>query len=393
MRRQIREHAWLWAAEQALPLWAISGFESSTGLFYERLSFDGAPIELPARRLMVQARQIATYSRAIVHGCYRPEFAIDRCLNTLRRRYSGSDGAPGWVFSIGPTLQPADPTRDLYAHAFVLYALAWSYRLLNEPYILRWAGELLEVLDRHFLQEDGSFADSVPPRDNVRRQNPHMHLLEAFLAMAEASGDSQYLERAGTLARFGMAHFRGPRTGLLLEELGADWKPLYPPGSNRAEPGHLFEWSWLLRELERLGGGSFEPEASHFLAFAGAHGVEKGTDLIFDAVSESGAVLGGHFRLWPHAEAVKAYEAAPSDALIKNQMLADCYLTRLLDVFAPGGLNGGWIDRIDADGSAVVDHMPASSLYHLMGAIFAVSDGKSFEASILDKTRLEQTTC
>jgi mannose/cellobiose epimerase-like protein (N-acyl-D-glucosamine 2-epimerase family) len=393
MSRQIREQACLWAAEQALPLWAISGFQRSTGLFYERLSFDGTPIELAARRLMVQARQIATYSRAILQGYYQHEFAIDRCLNTLRRRYSGSDGAPGWVFSIGPTLQPADPTRDLYAHAFVLYALAWSYRLLNEPYILHWAAELLEVLDRHFLLEDGSFADSIPPRDSVRRQNPHMHLLEAFLAMAEASGDGQYLERAGALAKFGLTHFLDPQTGLLLEELEADWKPRHPSGCNRVEPGHLFEWSWLLQELGRLSGGFFESEASRFLAFAADHGVEKGAGLIFDAVSETGAVLETHFRLWPHAEAVKAYEAGPSSAVIENQMQADRYLIRLFDVFAPSRLYGGWFDRIGADGAPLVDHMPASSLYHLMGAIFAVTEGKSFEGPIPDTTRLEQTSC
>jgi mannose/cellobiose epimerase-like protein (N-acyl-D-glucosamine 2-epimerase family) len=37
--------------------------------------------------------------------------------------------------------------------------------------------------------------------------------------------------------------------------------------------------------------------------------------------------------------------------------------------FLSGATAGGWIDRLDAAGNPATDFMPASSLYHLPGAI------------------------
>ena len=37
--------------------------------------------------------------------------------------------------------------------------------------------------------------------------------------------------------------------------------------------------------------------------------------------------------------------------------------------FLEPALQGGWIDRLDADGRPIGDFVPASSLYHVMGAI------------------------
>jgi mannose/cellobiose epimerase-like protein (N-acyl-D-glucosamine 2-epimerase family) len=53
--------------------------------------------------------------------------------------------------------------------------------------------------------------------------------------------------------------------------------------------------------------------------------------------------------------------------------MADHLMASLL-TFAPDSLEGGWMDRIEADGTPLVDHMPASTLYHVMGALFEAED-------------------
>jgi len=50
--------------------------------------------------------------------------------------------------------------------------------------------------------------------------------------------------------------------------------------------------------------------------------------------------------------------------------MADVLLERFLD----RPFRGGWIDHISADGSPLVDYVPASSLYHLM---FAAADANA----------------
>ena len=43
--------------------------------------------------------------------------------------------------------------------------------------------------------------------------------------------------------------------------------------------------------------------------------------------------------------------------------------TRLGHYFLRGVVPGGWMDRLDAEGRPATDFMPASTLYHLLGAV------------------------
>lgn len=54
--------------------------------------------------------------------------------------------------------------------------------------------------------------------------------------------------------------------------------------------------------------------------------------------------------------------------LTSDPVRAAHYTTALLHIFAPSHLKGGWIDHVDARGEALVDYIPASSLYHIYGA-------------------------
>src|SRR5262249_27538693 len=149
--------------------------------FHERLRFSGEPIADVPRRLMVQARQIVVFARAGHAGWYvgGNRLALDAFENA-RRRYRSADDAPGWIFSVQPDGRPADRTRELYAHAFVLYMLAWLYRIGGEPSILMLADETLSDIDRIFSSGDEGYLSRVPGPEDLREQNPHMHLFEAL---------------------------------------------------------------------------------------------------------------------------------------------------------------------------------------------------------------------
>jgi mannose-6-phosphate isomerase len=358
----------IWAIEQALPLWSSAGLEGP--LYHERLDFDGRPAIVPARRLMVQARQIATFARADLAGWHNGSEAHHACLTTVERLYHRADDAPGWVFSIGEDGRPASPVRDLYAHAFILYALAWNYRSSGDPASIHLADQTLDAIDQRLAAPHGGFLDAAPSGDRTRRQNPHMHLLEALLALFEATGTEHYFVRAQALVELARNRFIDRETGALLEDFGPDWQPLFVRGSNRVEPGHLFEWAWLFEEYNRLGGDVPVGVPDALLAFGLRHGLDAPSGLIVDAVTDRGAPMTGTFRSWPHAEGVKAFAAAARRGAPGAAEMADHLMGRLMTRFAPGHMAGGWVDRLDAQGRPLVDHMPASTLYHVMGAIF-----------------------
>ena len=60
-----------------------------------------------------------------------------------------------------------------------------------------------------------------------------------------------------------------------------------------------------------------------------------------------------------------AREAIQAAGLDYDVTLAD--LTRRH--FLTGVLPGGWMDRLDAEGRPAADFIPASTLYHLLGAV------------------------
>ncbi|MBB2179186.1 mannose-6-phosphate isomerase [Gluconacetobacter tumulicola] len=361
----------------ALPLWSEQGFNSAQGLYHERLTWDGTPVSLPQRRLMVQARQIATYCRAGLDGLYdtsAPELAKGlRCLETVERLYWRADDGAGWIFSLAPDGTPASPVRDLYAHAFILFAYAWAYRLTGAPRYRRVARETAEETWQLFALEGEGFRDRVPQANTVRRQNPHMHLLEACLALFEATNEAFYLDQAERLVALASRRFMGPRSGALLEEFDAAWVPLAPPGHNRVEPGHLFEWAWLLGEYRRLApeaekGGHLCAMAERLFVFGSTEGCAPDTGLVYDAMTEDGVVFEHSTRIWPQTELLRLLCRRRKDAGEGGDALLSSISTLFFTRYAPARLAGGWIDRLDEGLAPMVDHMPASSLYHIYGA-------------------------
>src|SRR3546814_14289476 len=72
----------------------------------------------------------------------------------------------------------------------------------------------------------------------------HMHLLEACLALHEATKETAYLDRAGLLLDLFRDRFLV--TGSLREFFTDDLRPAPGDAGRIVEPGHHFEWVWLL---------------------------------------------------------------------------------------------------------------------------------------------------
>ncbi len=84
-----------------------------------------------------------------------------------------------------------DRTADLYDQAFVLFALAWYARATGEREPLVRARETLEWVRAHMTGPGGrGYHNTCRPRPGTAQQNPHMHLLEATLALFETTRDA-----------------------------------------------------------------------------------------------------------------------------------------------------------------------------------------------------------
>src|SRR5262249_30058013 len=157
-----------------------------------------------------------------------------------------------------------------------------------------------------------------------------------------------------------------PATGTLGEYFDEAGRP-HPETGNRVEPGHQFEWYWLLQQAMQATGDRSVASAADALLAAGLQGIDAQHGGGFDAVDRAGRVRRATKRIWPLTEAVRAlaWAARIGDpgAEAPFRTLVDHLLDQRL---LPGG---AWREWLDADGSAHVDYMPSSTPYHLLGAV------------------------
>ena len=359
-----------WCKSSALPLWAEQGVDSS-GAFHEQLSMQGVADEDCSRRTRVQCRQIYVFAQAHLFDWYPGADKIcDRATELLLERaliYDGDGRFDGLVSTLDPQGRVEEDTRDLYTHAFFLFALAWRARAFGDKSALDIADATLEYLDRKLLADNGGWIESLPPA-LPRRQNPHMHLLEAFLALYDGSGDTAYLERADQIIQLFERYFLQKETGNILEFFAEDWTPDRNEG-HIVEPGHLMEWSWLVHQYGAARSIDMSEVSRNLYNRALSVGRESTSGLLIDRVDIQGGPIWKRRRLWPQTEFIKAaiimYELEDRDALDLAANVVLQMRTSYLDTPVPGG----WRDRYDEYGLELHGPMPASSMYHLMVAI------------------------
>lgn len=351
-----------WMFERALPFWSTVGRDGELG-FVEHLTLDGVPAGVGYKRLRVQARQIYVFSHAALLGYDDGLAAAENGWRFMLRHGWLEDG--GWARRLGREGGVADPAIDLYDQAFALFAIAWWIRASGDKTAIDWADRTVEAIDAHLGRADGRGWHAEAPAPAEAVQNPHMHMVEALLALYEATGAERFAVKAIEIAELMRTTFFDANSSTLAEYFDQDWRRAPGERGRIIEPGHQFEWAWILRHLTRLTGADFAGTAHGLFAFAEAHGVDPVTGLTWDSVLDDGAPRERSSRSWPQTEALKAhlseieFGGRPLDGR-PAQIVANL-LDRYLDKPAPGC----WVDHLDAQGAVIADKIPASTLYHV----------------------------
>jgi len=351
-----------WLLDVAAPLWAVRG-RTASGLFAERISQEGKPD--PAYfRSFVQARHIFSFVAAGRLGWAGPwRELVTQTIDALVANARRADGF--FVHRLDVDARPLDPRADLYDQAFILFALGTAGGALGRADLFDRAEELLDTIECNWSHPMGGFAEGEIADPRVRRQNPHMHLLEAFLALYEASARPRFLAAALAIAEVADKHFIDPECGALLEYFTHDFDAA--PGTEGliAEPGHCFEWAWLFERLANFGWSRGAELSDRLTGFARRYGLCEVRGVAINAVLTDGVQHDDAARLWPQTERIKAAVArlarTGDAAEAAEAVRAVRGLERYFDVSMPGL----WRDKLAADGSWTEEPAPGSSLYHI----------------------------
>ena len=362
LNRRGRE-AKAWLMEACFPLWSEAGFDGA--LFREALDLQHRPQNEPETRVRVQARQTYVFALAAQLG-WKPERALGLVgagIEALSSQARRSDGLIGRALSTDGSGLVED-TADLYDTAFTLMALAEAARVMDDPaHPLKIAQDILASVDTHMRDvKSGGYAEWLPAPD-IRQQNPHMHLFEACLTLDHVDPDGGHMTRAGELLSLFQTRFAADKSGLVAEYFAPDWSVKPGPEGDHIEPGHQFEWVWLLTKHARMIGAHAPPEALKLYEFSVKTCDSDGR--VPQVTDRMGQPIDASRRTWGQTEALKAHlsmlETSNQSqycnrAIQSFDILMDEYLTP----------EGGWIDHYDADGLALSTTIPASTGYHIV---------------------------
>ncbi len=372
--RVLQNGAWLprvrhWLFEEALPLWSTAAIDERYGGYHEAMGFDRQPVLKP-KRMRTMARQIFAFSVAKLYGWDGPaDRLVAHGVDFIATK--GRTPGGGWVRTFNVDGTVADAVEDAYDHACVLLALAHAYRAGNAD-ALRLGEETFAFLDDALEDRNMRGFLETSQGQGLRRTNPHMHLLEAFLAWYEATGNRQYLRRAARIIDLFRSHFFDSETWTIGEYFDDDWRAAAGDKGQWTEPGHHFEWAALLVDFARQSGQKdLVAYARKLYASAIANGLNRATGLAYGAVSREGIPLDRMSRSWPQTEAIKAAMALDDTGGPDLKPEIEARVGRLFRWHIDPAPRGLWIDLIDERGRALAADAPASILYHIVTALSA----------------------
>lgn len=368
-----------WLTTQALPLWSTIGVDRSAGGFFEKIDLRGRPVEEP-RRARVVARQIFVFATAARHGWLAgADELVDHGLRFLFERMRRPDGTIAASVS-------ADGSRvqggfDLYEHAFVLFALAAASRDRPERVALRAEAESILDCMRAGWSHPARGFEEARPRSLPLKSNPHMHLLEAALGWLEISPREAGLPwraLAADIIGLCLDRFIGPH-GALQEYFDGDWQPVSAALGQAIEPGHQFEWAWLLFRWAAIDGSEAARKAGRRLLEIGeTQGVDPLRGVAVNRLDKDLKVTDAAAKLWPQSERIKAWQAARTCGSAAQRAVAPDRLAaaiRGLSAYFLDSPSGLWHEQMNPQGVFELQHCRASSLYHIVSAVETLAEG------------------
>jgi len=368
-----------WLNTAALPLWRDRGFDGPGGGLVETIDMQGQPTRAN-RRSRVQPRQVYCFAEAGRRGWSGDWQAVaENGLAYFDRVYLQPSGFYGALADADGKL--IDPSFDLYNQAFALLAFAYLAQVFPErsAEMEERSNALRGRLEAHCKHPLLGFEEDNPPRLPLC-SNPHMHLFEACLASETVEGFDQvaWTNLADEIAALCMDYFIDRETGALREFFDADWAPFPGDKGRIVEPGHQFEWAWLLlRWGERRGNADAIVKARRLFNIGEQYGLSPVRDVAIMTLLDDFSVADPIARLWPQTEWLKAAirfaalsEGEERQRYIRSAERAAAALTRFLDT----PMRGLWRDKQTEDGVFIEEPAPASSFYHILCAIYELDD-------------------
>jgi mannobiose 2-epimerase len=344
-------------AERTAGFWLEHGPDAVAGGFHATLDRAGTPIAPEDKGLIQQTRQLWMLSTWYER---RASTAAQRALAEQQYAFvrdSYVDAADGaFVYKVNRDgSRVVDARKQLMAESYAIYGLATFGRVFSNAEATALALARFQSIDqsRHDATNRGYDQRGDPgelPAGAAKDTNTHLHLLEAFTALYEATRDPLVAARLGELVDLFATRILQP-SGYVHAAFALDWTPF---GAPRVSYGFDLETAWLVLEAARVLGRGADPTVTAATLAIVEHSAERGLDAQNGGYFEAGVPGGAPNDLdkiwWVQFEAMEglwwAYELGGDATYLDHVETTLDWIERTED-----RVNGEWFATTNPDGT------------------------------------------
>ncbi|CAM3744437.1 AGE family epimerase/isomerase [Aquirufa aurantiipilula] len=332
LRKEIKDYT----EAHLLPFWSKRTIDKEYGGYLTHFDEFGNDSGTDEKSLIAQTRSVFTYSQAYRHGFGGPimkEMAEHGVKYLIEKMWDEKNG--GFYWMMDRKGNATNKQKIGYGHSFVIYSLSEYTLATGDPIGLAYAEKTFDLLQKYavdtnlggyweFFSEEWELMGAGSPGGDRKTLDVHMHLMEAFTTLYEASGKEVHRRKLKESIDILIQKIMHPVYGTGVPQFWADWSVApqikfdivwgwdrFAEGGQKASAvdntsyGHNSEFGWLLMHALRV--GKF-PVADYLdnLKKAFYHSMEHGIDWEFGGVfvegSHDGQVYDKEKEFWQQAE-------------------------------------------------------------------------------------------
>ena len=277
--KEIKKHL----HQELLPYWKVRGDDKDFGGFITCFDRHGNPTGETEKNLLANSRMVYTFS-SIHRAGYDPDGSflaragkgMRFMLDHFRDKKHG-----GWYWILERDGTPVDRKKIIYGFSFVIYAFSEYAMAAQDETALGWAEKTFDLLQTHaadnlyggyyeFFEENWSHCAPGVYGGDRKSMDVHMHLMEAFTNLYQASKKSLHKRRAAEIIELICKRMLHPQHGTGVAQFGIDFTPQRAitfknvwgsdreAGDQEGRPldntsfGHNVEFGWLLNHSIRI---------------------------------------------------------------------------------------------------------------------------------------------
>ncbi|HKO92371.1 MAG TPA: AGE family epimerase/isomerase, partial [Polyangiaceae bacterium] len=282
-------------AARTANFWLEHGPDATSGGFHATLDRQGNPIAPEDKGLIQETRHLWTLSTWYERRAPTPAVRTQAAQQYAFVRDSFVDAADGaFVYRVSRDgSRVVDAKKQMFAESYAIFALATYGRVFGDAEATALALNRFASIDatRHDAVNGGYDQRSDPGTLSAGAEkdtNTHLHLLEAFAALYEATQNAQVGARLNELLDLFVTRLRQP-SGYVHSEFKLNWALV---GTPRVSYGHDLETSWLMLDAARVLGRSDDADVRAAALSIAARSAAAGFDAQAGGYFEAGPLSG-----------------------------------------------------------------------------------------------------